>query len=292
MLSYLLYAFIWLLSFLPLWILYGLSDVLYILLYYVVGYRRKVVRRNLANAFPEKSVPEVIRIEKRYYRHMCDVFIEFYKSWHISEKEIRRRCVFKNPELAQRYCDGTKGVVAVMGHYANWEWLTSVTLWAGHERFFPLYKPLHNKVLDKLTFKIRSRFGAVPVPKNDLMRLLVNNKGKGFMVGFISDQTPNRQNLNFWTSFLNQDTPVFVGTERIARKYNMPVVWVRMRKLRRGHYEVEFLTLCEEPEKLEPGELTRMHTRMLESFIREEPEYWLWSHRRWKHKRENTTQVK
>lgn len=150
-----------------------------------------------------------------------------------------------------------------------------------------LYKPIHDKVINEMTYVTRSRFGAIPVDKKDALRVIARyqSEGKLFLAGFIGDQTPNRANLNFWMEFLNQDTPVLLGTERIATKYDLPVVSVRMRKVRRGFYEVEFVDVCAHPRELEPGELTRMHTRLLESFIREEPEYWLWSHRRWKHRR-------
>lgn len=287
MFSYILYGFIWLVSFLPLRLLYLFSDVCYYLLYYLAGYRRKVVRNNLRNSFPDKSEAELKRIEKKYYRHMCDVFVELYKFWHISAKEISRRCVFKNPEVLQKHFDQGKGVIGVLGHYCNWEWMVSYTLHLTDVDFYPLYKPVHNKVMDKMMLHIRSRFGSHPVPKNDILRLIVKNKQikKPFLAAFIADQTPNAQNLNFWMDFLNQDTPVFVGTERIATKFNLPVISLSMKKVKRGYYEVEFFDLCEEPAKLEPGELTQMHTRLLESCIKENPEYWLWSHKRWKHRR-------
>jgi KDO2-lipid IV(A) lauroyltransferase len=153
--------------------------------------------------------------------------------------------------------------------------------------FFTLYKPLHDPVADQVMRKIRSRFKAKPVPRQDILRRIVENKRSGrlFLAGFIGDQTPNRDNLNFWMEFLNQDTPVLLGTEKIARKFDLPVISLRMRKVRRGYYEVDFVDVCENPQQLEPGELTQMHTRVLEQFIRETPELWLWSHKRWKHSR-------
>ena len=177
-----------------------------------------------------------------------------------------------------------------MGHYGNWEWMSSYSLWMPREfDFFTLYKPLHNAVADKMMIRLRSRFGAKPVPKNDILRRIVENKRNGrlFLAGFIGDQTPNRANLNFWMEFLNQDTPILVGTEKIARKFGLPVISLKMRKVRRGYYEVDFVDVCSDPGQLEPGELTRIHTRLLERYIREVPELWLWSHKRWKLTRED-----
>ncbi len=291
MFSYLLYAFIWSVSFLPLRILYLISDISYYLLYYVVRYRRAVVRTNLKNAFPGKSLPEIVRIEKKFYRNLCDIFVELYKPWHMSPRSIRRRCIFKRTDILQKYYDAGKSVIGVLGHYGNWEWMASYALWVDRPvDFLTLYKPMHDKVLDKMMFRIRSRFGAQPIPRNEILRRIVKNRQEGrlFLAGFIADQTPNVHNLHFWMNFLNQDTPVFLGTERIARKFNLPVISLYMRKISRGHYEVEFVDLCPDPSVLAPGELTEMHTRLLEQQIREAPEYWLWSHRRWKHTRKNS----
>lgn len=290
MLIRILYIFIWLYSWLPLWLLYFISDVYYYLVYYVIRYRRKVVRTNLQHAFPEKSLPEIVSVEKKFYRHLCDLFVEMYRMWHMSEKEIRRRCVFTNPEVIQHHFDQGKSVIGVLGHYGNWEWMASYSLWMPQDvDFFTLYKPLHDQVTDRMMIKIRSRFKAIPVPRRDILRKVVESKKQGrlFLAGFIGDQTPNPDNLNCWMEFLNQDTPVLIGTEKIARKYDLPVISLRMRKVKRGYYEVDFVDVCAEPKALEPGELTRIHTRMLEQYIKEVPELWLWSHKRWKYTRKS-----
>lgn len=288
MFSYILYIFIWLLSFLPFRMLYILADMNYVLLYYVIRYRRRVVRANLCNSFPEKSLKEIVDIERKYYKHMADLSVELYKLWHMSEASIRKRCVFRNTELPRKYFDEGRSVIGVLGHYGNWEWMSSYGLWENDADFLALYKPIRDKVTDRMMKEIRSRFGAVLVAKDDTLRVIARYRSEGrlFLAGFIGDQTPNVHNLNFWTRFLNQDTPVLLGTEKIARKYDIPVVSVRMRKVRRGYYEVEFVDVCPHPAELEPGVLTEKHTRLLESFIREEPQYWLWSHKRWKHRRE------
>lgn len=262
--------------------------MLFVILFYGIHYRRKVVDMNLRNSFPEKSEGERKRIAREYYRHLCDTFAEFYKLWHISEDEIKRRCVMVNIDVPRRYFEQGRSVIAFSGHYGNWEMMYSYKLWEKDIELIPIYKPIHNKVFDRMTCKIRSRFGAMPLAKADTLRVMLKNqqKGKIVMTGFIGDQTPNKHSLHFWTRFLNQDTAVLEGTERIARKLNQPVVFVNMRKVKRGYYHAEFYDLCSDPQSLEPGELTRMHIQMLERFIREEPAYWLWSHRRWKHKRE------
>ena len=289
MFSYILYVFIWLISFLPFRMLYVVADMNYVLLYYVFRYRRRVVRVNLCNSFPEKSLKEIVGIERKYYKHMADLTVELYKMWHMSEASIRKRCVFRNTELPQKYFDEGRSVIGVLGHYGNWEWMSSYSLWENDADFLALYKPIRDKMTDRMMKEIRSRFGAVLVAKDDTLRVIARYRSEGrlFLAGFIGDQTPNVHNLNFWTRFLNQDTPVLLGTERIARKYDIPVVSVRMRKVKRGYYEVEFVDVCPHPAELEPGVLTEKHTRLLESFIREEPQYWLWSHKRWKHRREN-----
>lgn len=288
MFSYIVYGLVWLVSFLPFRVLYLFSDIMYYVLYYVVGYRRRVVEENLIHSFPEKSCQERKEIEKKFYRYLSDFFVEFFKPWHMSEKEIRKRCVFKHAEVLQRYYDQGRPVIGVMGHYGNWEWMTSYALLLNPDvSFYTLYKPLHNKVLDKMMLRIRSRFGAVPIPRNDVLRMIVKDlqSKRIFLAAFIGDQTPNVYNLNFWTTFLNQDTPVLLGTEKIATKFNIPVISLKTRKLRRGYYEVDFVSLCENPKDLKPGKLTELHTRYLERQIQEQPEYWLWSHRRWKHQR-------
>lgn len=288
MFSYVVYGLVWLVSFLPFRVLYLFSDVMYYVLYYIVQYRRKVVRGNLAASFPEKSDRERRDIEKKFYRNLSDFFVEFFKPWHMSEEEMRRRCVFNHSEILQRYYDQGRPVVGVMGHYGNWEWMASYALLLSPGvSFYTLYKPLHNKVLDKMMLRIRSRFGAQPIPRNDVLRVIVRDlqEKRMFLAAFIGDQTPNVHNLNFWMTFLNQDTPVLLGTEKIAAKFNLPVISLTTRKVRRGYYEVDFINLCENPKDLSPGKLTELHTRCLERQIQEHPEHWLWSHRRWKHQR-------
>jgi len=287
LLSYIIYGLARLLSYLPLSVLYIISDFVFLFVYYIFGYRKKIVTTNLKNAFPEKSDKEIYTIRKEFYHHFCDTFIETIKLWTISEEEIKKRCKFMNPDLFDQYANNEKSIVAILGHYGNWEWMTSYSAWKNY-KFLPIYKPLHNKVFDKMYIQIREHFGAETLQKNDTLRTMLTYKNqKEFTVtAFIGDQTPNERNIHYWTKFLNQDTPILQGTERIAKKLDQQVVYIRMKKVKRGYYEVEFIPLFDNPKKTAEFEITEKHTRVLEEIIKNDPAYWLWSHRRWKHKRQ------
>lgn len=290
--SYLSFGFLWLFSFLPLRIMYLLSDFTYIIIYYIIGYRKEIVTQNLQNSFPEKSHRDIAAIKKKFYRHFCDLFMETIKLWHMSRGEILKRCSFKNPEILEKYLDQGKSVITILGHYGNWEWMVSYALYTRHT-FLPIYKPLHNHIFDKMYIQIRERFGAKTLPKQNTLRTMLKYKkeNRSTMTAFIGDQTPNSHNLSYWTQFLNQKTPILMGTEKIAKKLDQPVIYVKMHKLKRGYYEVEFIPLFDKPKETNPFEITEKHTRILESIIREEPQYWLWTHRRWKHKTVKNTSI-
>lgn len=285
--SYITYGFLWLLSFLPFRILYIFSDFIYILVAYVIRYRRKVIDTNLKNAFPEKTEKERAKIRHDFYHHLCDLFLETFKLLHISKKSMIKRCKFNNPDFADKFFDNGIGVVSIMGHIGNWEWVSSLPLWNNKFAFLPLYKPLHNKVMDKMYLDIRSHLGSQPLSKQEFLRVMMRNKvmGNPTLTGFIGDQTPTKKNIHYWTNFLNQDTPIFIGIERIAKKLNQPVFYANMRKVKRGYYEIDMHLICENPQETKEFEITEKHTRMLEENILENPCIWLWSHKRWKHKR-------
>lgn len=275
---------IYLLFSLPLWMLYGLSTFLYWVMYYVIAYRKKVVRENLNNAFPQKSKEELLAIEQEYYKHMVDVIIETLKLTTISAKELQKRVVFKNPELVQSIIANGQSFVFVLGHQGNWEWsgpsYASLTIGELHG----IYHPLSNTFFNWLIIKIRSRHGLKLVAMNQVMRLMAGFKNKPSGIAFIADQTPMPETA-YWTTFLNQDTPVFVGTEKIARRFDYPVVYASNKKLKRGHYEIEFSIITYTPATTPEGWITEQHTQLLEKDIINQPAYWLWSHKRWKHKR-------
>jgi KDO2-lipid IV(A) lauroyltransferase len=284
---YIAYAIIRTVTLLPLNILYILSSPLYFFLYYFPGYRRDIVRTNLTNSFPEKSSDELAIIEKRFYRHLADIFLETLRGGYMPEKEIRRRFRVVNPELPESIIASGRDVLAVTGHYNNWEWLISTTLYIDVKTLI-IYKPLSNKRFDKLIFRIRSRFGVTLTPMSYIAREIIKSRKEGIntMSVFIADQSPPRSEIHYRTRFMGQETPVYLGSEKIALKYDMAVLFMNIRKVKRGYYELSFEELFSETRGLPDHAITEAHVRRLEEIIRERPEYWIWTHRRWKHGKE------
>jgi KDO2-lipid IV(A) lauroyltransferase len=277
--------FLYLISLLPFWILYLVSDSLFVVLYYIVGYRRKVVQENLQNAFPEKSVAERADIEKKYFKYLADLIVETIKMITISKAEMQRRVVVTNPEVVKGYMDKGKSVTAVAGHYCNWEW-------AGMEfsidtRLFVIYKPLTDDIYDDFFIKIRSRFGAVAVAMKQTLRTMVAHKNEFTVTVFAGDQTPVREQSNYFTDFLNQPTAVFLGIEKIAKLIDSAVIFYDMKRVKRGYYTYTIVPLVENAKESAEYEITEAHVKYLDALIKTEPQYWLWSHRRWKFKPED-----
>jgi KDO2-lipid IV(A) lauroyltransferase len=284
---YLLYA----VSTLPFRVLYAFSDMLMPLLYYIIRYRRGIVRRNLTSAFPEKSPKEIKRIEKKFYHWFCDYFLEAIKLLSISDEELNRRFHVKNPEVHETWFLKGRNTAGFLGHYCNWEWLSRVGKDMNPERRCCLiYDPLHSKAIDYVFYRLRSYPPTgVPTPKKDILRQLVlwRREGRMSLSGYIADQAPKWENIHLWLPFLNHpETPVFTGAERIARKMNDVVYYVKMTRPRRGYYDVEYLLLSDDPASLPEGELTRRFFQMLEQSVREDPQYYLWTHNRWKRTKE------
>jgi KDO2-lipid IV(A) lauroyltransferase len=284
--------FIYLVILVPFPLFYGISDVAYFLLYHVFGYRRKVVMENLRNSFPEKNEKELEKISRRYFRYLCDFFLETPKTLIITRSCAIRHCKLA-PEakaLFDRYNNEKKSVILVMGHFGNWEWAGNTFSLLGKQPLYVIYHPLSNSHFNGLMRKMRMRFGTRLIAMKDAYKDMVKLKDEVNVTAFIADQTPSPENA-YWTRFLNQDTPVFKGPEKIARKLNYPVVYVRMERIKRGYYVISAETLFEEPNKTTEGEISEAHTRKLETDILKQPEIWLWSHRRWKHKRPESTTV-
>lgn len=284
---YIAYVIIRTVTLLPLNILYILSSPVYFFLYYFPGYRRDVVRTNLVNSFPEKSSDEIAGIEKRFYRHLADIFLETLRGGYMSEKEIRRRFRVVNPELPESIIASGRDVLAVGGHYNNWEWMIATPLYL-NVRTLIIYKPLSNKRFDSLIFNIRSRFGVILTPMSNIVREIINSRKEGIhsMSVFIADQSPRRSEIQYRTTFMGQDTPVYLGSEKISLKYDMAILFMNVRKVKRGHYELTFEELFKETAGLPEYAVTEAHVKRLEEIIREKPEYWIWTHRRWKHGKE------
>lgn len=282
---YLLLPFIYLLSILPFNLLYAKSDYLFFWLYHVIGYRKNVVRENLKKSIPEKSDIELKQIEVKFYHHLCDLILESLKAYTISEKELRKRCTIKNPEIMEQFALNGKSICIAMGHYGNWEWAGQRVSMDTKFKLLVLYRKIKNQHFDNFMQRLRSRFGAVPVEMRETVKAILDYQKNKIPTAtvFIADQTPPPENA-YWINFLNQKTPVFKGTEKIATKYYMPVLFGHVHKIKRGYYEIELDIICENPALLSEMELTKLHTQMLEKYINQNPEYWLWSHRRWKHK--------
>ena len=280
--------FLYLLSLLPFWFLYLIADFLYLILFYIVGYRRRVVQENLRNSFPEKTESERKIIEKKYFRYLADLFVESIKAISISKTEVERRMFVNNTEIVDEYFKQNRSVITAVGHYGNWEWgaLRASTI-TNHPRLI-IYKPLNDDASDNFYKKVRSKFGATLIPMKGTLRAMIALRKELTFSVFASDQTPTREDANYFTNFLNQPTAVFLGIEKIAKIINGVVIFADIRRVKRGHYVCTFIPIVEEPLQTTEYEITRAHVKYLEKVIKEEPAYWLWSHRRWKFKPEHT----
>lgn len=281
-------ALLFALSLLPLRLLYCLSDGLFYLVYYVVRYRRPLVRKHLADCFPEKSREERIGIERDFYAWFCDYIVETVKLRSMSDEEIQRRMVFVGKDKIQATFAQGQSIALYLGHYCNWEWVTSIPLFVGDEAACgQIYHPLENAEFDKLLLKLRSRYHAVSIPMAETLRYIVKKRQeqRKFIIGFIADQVPFWNNIHYWTDFLHHDTPVLTGTERIARKMNLAVYYLDMCRECRGRYVGEFKLLTDRPADLPEYGVTELYYRELEKTIRRQPAFWLWTHNRWKRTR-------
>jgi KDO2-lipid IV(A) lauroyltransferase len=275
----------------PFWLLQFFSYILYIFVYHLFGYRKAVVKDNLKKSFTAKSESELKEIEKSFYLHFCDLIFETIKLLTISKESFQKHFIFD--ETATRtfrhFEEKRQSIVGVLGHCGNWEWAgISYSIYFKHV-LTAVYHPLSDKNFDSLLLKMRTRYGANIVAMREAYRQLMNLRDKEVptVIGLIADQTPPPESA-YWTTFLNQDTPVFNGTEKIARKFNYPVIYVPVKKLRRGYYEMSAVTITENPVDLPEGMITELHTRELEKNIISQPHIWLWSHRRWKHRKPGT----
>lgn len=285
------YVLFYTLSLLPFRILYGMADIGYVLLYYIIRYRRGVVRKNLVTAFPEKSIDDIKTIERKFYHWFCDYFLEAIKLLSISEKELRRRFTIINSEEVEQCFQEGQDVAAILGHYCNWEWLSCVGMNLPPERETGLiYHPLRNKTFDYLFRKLRSHEqNSHVIPKKDILRYVVTKKREGVrnICGYISDQGPKWTNIHLWLPFLNHEyTPVFTGGERIMRKMNNAVFYVEMSRPKRGYYTATYKLITRDPNTLPADDITRRFFCLLEETIRQEPVFYLWSHNRWKRTKE------
>jgi KDO2-lipid IV(A) lauroyltransferase len=283
---YLFYGLNWIITLLPLPVLYIFSDFLYLVLYYVVSYRRNVVATNLKNSFPEKTDKELKIIEKKFYRHLSDILVETFKSTHMTRANQKKRFTYSNLEIIDKLREEKRDIIAIMGHYNNWEWPTLLPYYLKYKTII-IYKPLQNKYFNRFINNHRSEHGIVLTPTSQVIREIINYRKKDIntVSVFISDQIPSKGDIKYWTTFLNQDTAVFTGAGKIASKYDMAVVFFHVQKVKRGYYNLNIELLFDHTEGLSEEVITEKHVRRLEEIIKEKPEYWIWSHRRWKHKK-------
>jgi KDO2-lipid IV(A) lauroyltransferase len=275
-------------SLLPLRAMYVLSDGLFYWVYYLGRYRRKIARKNLTESFPEKSLPEIRRIEKRFYRFFIDLFFETCKLATLSEKEISRRMKFTNPEVVDAVLRQGKSISTYMGHYGNWEWVTSLPLHlktkvvAGQ-----IYHQLHNHPLDRLLIRNRERMGAVCIEMRETPRKIhaLASERSVSIIGYLADQSPNKKYIRYFVPFLHHRTPALTGAEKITKRYGFEAWYLDVRRVKRGYYEATFIRLHDDPQSLPDFELTNRYYRQLEQIIRRQPEWYLWTHNRFKHSR-------
>lgn len=271
-------------SLLPYPLLYLLSDIIFLIMYRVIGYRKEVVFTNLRNSFPNKSKQELKKIISDFYRHLCDIIMESVKGFTISEKQLRKRLIIKNPEFSNYFADKGQSIIFVGGHYNNWEICAQAFALYSKHKCIGIYKPLSNAFINDQIYTSRSKYGMHLISMKQTKKSFEDGDEPKAIV-FGSDQNPANPKRAHWVQFLNQDTGVLFGVERYAKEYDWPVVFVSISKVKRGHYEVEYSLITDSPTEQPHGKITEDFTKRLEQDIINQPQYWLWSHKRWKHKR-------
>lgn len=286
MMYHLLSFFLKLLSYIPFGVLYFLSDGLFCLLYYVIRYRRRIVRKNLTESFPEKSERDILQLEKKFYHFFTDQVLESCKMASISPEEIKRRMTFKNMEKVNAVLREGKSIALYMGHYGNWEWVSSFPLWLEENALaVQIYHKLSNENMDRLILHNRGRMGAISVEMRKTARYITEMamKNKVGIVGFIADQSPKKKESRHFLHFLNHEAPVLTGTEKMIKHYGFEAWFLDMKRVKRGYYEAELIQINDNPQAVPDFELTAVYFQMLEQMIRNCPELYLWTHNRFKH---------
>ncbi|WP_018710195.1 lysophospholipid acyltransferase family protein [Phocaeicola barnesiae] len=285
---HILFFLLYLLSLLPMRLLYLLSDGLFFPLFHIVKYRRKVVEKQLDECFPEKSMQERRAIERQFYHFFCDYLVEVIKLFSISKKEMMRRMKFVGIEQVREELKDKKFCFLYLGHYCNWEYIASLSYWLPEIHCGQIYHRIYNQAFDELFLKLRGQFGGESILMKDTLRriLTLRNQEKKVMIGFIADQLPKWENMHHWTTFLNHDTSFFIGAERIAKQVDAALYYVDVERVKRGYYQVRFRLMTLHPKEFPDYELTDQYARLLEESICRQPAYWLWTHKRWKRTKE------
>ncbi len=277
---------LWLIAHLPLFVQYGIARFFYFIVFYLVGYRKKVVESNLRNSFPEKTDQEIKAIIKGFYKHLVDIFIETLYLLSMSGEEVKKRYKIVNPEIINDLYAKNKDVIVVLGHYGNWEWGCSGELQLPYSTI-GVYKPLSNKMFDRFMRHIRTVYGTRLIPMKDTLRTIVGARKNNdrFLLYLIGDQRPQKSEIQHWLTFLNQETPVITGPEKLAKKFGAAVLFMDIVQKKRGYYELVFRTITEEPAETKVNEITDKYFQLIEEQIKRQPELYLWSHKRWKFNR-------
>ena len=286
MMYHLLSFLLKLISYIPFRALYVLSDGLYYILYYIIRYRRKIVRKNLTESFPTLKGKDILQVEKKFYRYFTDQVLESCKMATISPEEMKKHMKFTNIEAANAVFKEGKTIALYMGHYGNWEWISSIPLWVAEGvTSVQIYHKLRNDNTNRLILNMRERLGAISVEMRKTARYIteISNTNQVSVIGFIADQSPKKKEVRYFLPFLHHRTPILVGTEKIVKHYGFEAWFLDMKRVKRGYYEAELIRMHEEPASLPDFELTEIYFRMLEKMIQERPELYLWTHNRFKH---------
>ena len=289
--TWLFYGILIPIAYLPIQILYGFADFVHFVLYHIIGYRKKVVLTNLRNSFPEKNEKEISYLAKRFYHHLADIFMEAILNLRLSKKKLMKRYRCTNAEILTPYYDAGQSVILMSAHYNNWEYMITTLEHQLKHHGIGVGKELSNKTLDKYLNKYRTRYGTEVVFANKVRDTFEYYDSHKVPVAYmmLSDQSPNNINKCWWPTFLNQDTAFIFGGEHFAKKYNYPVFYYDVQKVKRGYYEITFKPITINPLDEKHGDITEKYVNFLEQTIIDNPEYWLWSHKRWKHKKPETT---
>jgi lauroyl/myristoyl acyltransferase len=280
------FPFLWIISKLPFRLFYWFSDCIYILVYYIIGYRKKIVRNNILIALPHVSEEKRLVIEKKFYHHMCDMFLEMIKTMSISSEEMKERFKITNIELLKEYEQKNKSIILLAAHYASWEWLLSINESTSF-KCYGVYKKVNNKYFDAKVRAIRSKFKSILVTTDNTIALINDNEKNGIMslYGLASDQSPQVHKTFHWQQFMGITVPVHTGAEMLAKRYDLEVVFAKVKKVKRGYYEATFVPIANNPKSIPDYEITDAYLKEVEQQILEAPEFYFWTHKRWKHRR-------
>ncbi len=280
------FPFLWIISKLPFRLFYWFSDCIYILVYYIIGYRKKIVRNNILIALPHVSEEKRLVIEKKFYHHMCDMFLEMIKTMSISSEEMKERFKITNIELLKEYEQKNKSIILLAAHYASWEWLLSINESTSF-KCYGVYKKVNNKYFDAKVRAIRSKFKSILVTTDNTIALINDNEKNGIMslYGLASDQSPQVHKTFHWEQFMGITVPVHTGAEMLAKRYDLEVVFAKVKKVKRGYYEATFVPIANNPKSIPDYEITDAYLKEVEQKILEAPEFYFWTHKRWKHRK-------